>query len=137
MEINMKIEKIKMDKIRIKNLVNLMKVIKILEDSKICWKDSIHDDTIVYCVRDWVCGLYSGLLIVTGGQFIFVRRERVDGIWEYTDQLRIEDRSDWGEHKFDPSNGSYGLYRNCDNVFSGTFMDACGYVLDFWMSRDY
>lgn len=129
--------KIKMNKnIRIETLVNIMKGIRKLEDTEVfsgaLWKspESIHEDTTIY----WIRGIYPGLLIDTGRGYFFVRREMVG---MNTNYLSIEDwsGSDWVKYAFDPSDGIYGLNRNCSNVFSGTFMDACGYVLDFWMSR--
>ena len=126
-----------MNNIRIENLISLMKAIRKLEDTEIfsgvLWRspESLHEDTIVY----WIEGIYPGLLIDTGRRFIFVRRE-MEGI-SYTNRLSIEDwtGSDWLTYAFDPSDGIYGLTRNCDDMFAGGFMDACKYVLDFWMSR--
>ena len=114
-----------------------MKSVRNVEDTEIfsgaLWRspESLHEDTIVY----WIEGIYPGLLIDTGRRFIFVRRE-MEGI-SYTNRLSIEDwtGSDWLTYAFDPSDGIYGLTRNCDDMFAGGFMDACGYVLDFWMSR--
>lgn len=120
----------------IENLVKMMTVIKIVEDTKIFWRNSIHDDTVIYQIDDWIDDAYPGLLLETStGHHVFVRREMTGT--SYSDQFRIEDWSDtdW-EHGFDPSNGGYGLSRNCENMFTGTFLDACKYILDFWMSRD-
>jgi hypothetical protein len=120
----------------IENLVKMMTIIKIVEDDKFFWRNSIHDDTIVYQIDDWIDDVYPGLLLETSnGHHVFVRRE-ITGT-SYSDQFRIEDwtDTDW-ECGFDPSNGGYGLSRNCENMFTGGFMDACKYVLDFWMSRE-
>lgn len=129
---------IKLNNIRVKNLVELMKSIRMEEDTEIFsgmfWKspESLHEDTIVF----WIDGMYPGLLIETStGHHVFVRREMTGT--SYSDQFTIEDwsGSDWVTYAFDPFDGIYGLSRNCLNMFKGGFMDACGYVLDFWMSR--
>ena len=127
--------KIKMNKnIRIKNLAKLMRTIRKTEYSPKHWisSDSRHEEVSVY----WIDGMYPGLLIETStGHHIFVRREMTG--MSYSDQFSIEDwtGSDWVKYAFDPSDGIYGLTRNCQDMFAGGFMDACGYVLDFWMSR--
>ena len=127
--------KIKMNKnIRIKNLAKLMRTIRKAEYSPKHWisSDSRHEEVSVY----WIDGMYPGLLIETStGHHIFVRREMTG--MSYSDQFSIEDwtGSDWVKYAFDPSDGIYGLTRNCQDMFTGGFMDACGYVLDFWMSR--
>ena len=120
--------------IRIENLAKLMRTIRKAEYSPKHWisSDSRHEEVSVY----WIDGMYPGLLIETStGHHIFVRREMTG--MSYSDQFSIEDwtGSDWVKYAFDPSDGIYGLTRNCDDMFAGEFMDACGYVLDFWMSR--
>ena len=122
---------------RIENLMTLMQAIRKVEDTEIfsgaLWKsqESRHEETVVF----WIEGIYPGLLLDTGRRFIFVRREMLG--MSYSDQFSIEDwtGSDWVKYAFDPSDGTYGLTRNCQDMFAGGFMDACGYVLDFWMSR--
>ena len=127
--------KIKMNRdIRIENLAKLMRTIRKAEYSPKHWisSDSRHEEVSVY----WIDGMYPGLLIETStGHHIFVRREMTG--MSYSDQFSIEDwtGSDWVKYAFDPSDGIYGLTRNCQDMFAGGFMDACGYVLDFWMSR--
>ena len=120
--------------IRIKNLAKLMRTIRKTEYSPKHWisSDSRHEEVSVY----WIDVMYPGLLIETStGHHIFVRREMTG--MSYSDQFSIEDwtGSDWVKYAFDPSDGIYGLTRNCQDMFAGGFMDACGYVLDFWMSR--
>ena len=123
--------------IRIESLVNLIKAIRKVEDTEIfsgaLWRspESLHEKTVVF----WIEGIYPGLLLDTGRRFIFVRREMTG--MSYSDQFSIEDwsESDWVKYAFDPFDGIYGLSRNCPNMFKGDFIDACKYVLDFWMSR--
>ena len=127
--------KIKMNRdIRIENLAKLMRTIRKAEYSPKHWisSDSRREEVSVY----WIDGMYPGLLIETStGHHIFVRREMTG--MSYSDQFSIEDwtGSDWVKYAFDPSDGIYGLTRNCDDMFTGGFMDACKYILDFWMSR--
>ena len=111
-----------------------MKSIRMVEDTEIFWRssESLHEEVSVY----WIDVMYPGLLIETStGHHIFVRREMTG--MSYSDQFSIEDwtGSDWVKYAFDPSDGIYGLTRNCDDMFTGEFIDACKYVLDFWMSR--
>ena len=130
--------KTKMNRNRIENLMTLMQTIRKVEDTEIfsgaLWRspESLHEEVSVY----WIDGMYPGLLIETRpGPPIFVRREMAG--MSYSDQFSIEDwtGSDWVKYAFDPSDGIYGLTRNCDDMFTGEFIDACKYVLDFWMSR--
>lgn len=127
--------KIKMNKnIRIENLAKLMRTIRKAEYSPKHWisEDSRHETVSVY----WINVTYPGLLIETStGHHIFVRREMLG--YSYSDKFSIEDwtGSDWVKYAFDPSDGIYGLTRKCEDMFTGEFMDACKYVLDFWMSR--
>lgn len=126
--------KTKMNRNRIENLMTLMQAIRKVEYSPKHYKssDSRHEEVYVY----WIDGMYPGLLIETStGHHIFVRREMTG--MSYSDQFSIEDwtGSDWVKYAFDPSDGIYGLTRNCQDMFAGGFMDACGYILDFWMSR--
>ena len=130
----MKME-IELNNIRVKNLVNLMKSIRMVEDTEIFWRssESLHEEVTVYWVDDYY--YYPGFLIDTGRGFIFVRREML-GI-TYSNIFSIENLtgSNWVEYLFEPAYDIYGLARKCKNVFEGGFMDACKYVLDSWMSR--
>ena len=146
--------KIKMSMIRVENLVNLMKGVRIVEDTEIFsgafWKspESIREETRVYYVG---VDAYPGLLIDTGRGYIFVRKERMY-VGDYTDisdvsencvdilatpdgglyaaHLRIEDwtGSDWVQFAFDPSDTD-----TYPELFTGTFLDACKYVIDWMM----
>jgi hypothetical protein len=105
------IMEIKMTNIRIRNLANLMKYIRELEDTEVfsgaLWRspESIREDTLVYYVG------VDGLLIDTGRGYYFVRKDAHGiNITDWTD-------SDWVVFEF-------------DNVFTGSFMDACKFVLD-------
>lgn len=127
-----------MNRNRIENLMTLMQTIRKVEDTEIfsgaLWRspESLHEEVSVY----WIDGMYPGLLIETStGHHIFVRREMAG--MSYSDQFSIEDwtGSDWVKYAFDPSDRIYGLTRNCDDMFTGGFIDACKYILDFWMSR--
>ena len=125
--------KIELNNIRVKNRVNLMKSIRMVEDTEIFWRssESLHEEVTVY----WLDGYYPGFFIDTGRGFIFVRREML-GI-TYSNIFSIENwtGSNWDKCIFDPANGIHGLTRKCKSVFTGGFMDACRYVLDSWMSR--
>lgn len=52
--------KIELNNIRVKNLVNLMKSIRMVEDTEIFWRssESLHEEVTVY----WLDGYYPGFL---------------------------------------------------------------------------
>ena len=158
---------IEINKTRIKTLVNLMKGIRMIEDTEVFSEaqalcpESRNETTTIYFIGE---DFFPGLLIDTGRGYFFVRKEKIrisrsledvlkdndnvgvfttehpleDGVSVYADHLRIEDwsGSDWVEYEFDPHDGIYGLSRNCEDMFTGGFMDACKFILDFWMGRD-
>lgn len=156
---------IEINKTRIKTLANLMKSIRLVEDTEVfsgaqaLCPESRHETTSIYYIG---VDVFPGLLMDTGRGYFFIRKEKiktsrsledvlkandnvgvcttehplVDEVSVYIDHFRIEDwsGSDWIEYGFDPRDGIYGLSRNCDDMFTGSFIDACKYVLDFWMS---
>lgn len=149
---------IKMDKMRIKNIANLMKSIRKLEDTEVfsgdLWKslDSRREDTRVYYIND----VYPYLLMDTGSGYCVLQKEKLclytvsdlsdisledagvgirtvedrrGGISICADHFRIETAdSDWVTYEFDPTDAD-----TYPELFAGSFIEACKYILD-WMS---
>ena len=106
----------------IENLMTLMQAIRILEEKPDDWfksPESCHELSVIYLIED---SYYQSFVIETKEGYYLVKRllSHTFSIMELTD--------------FDSYYG-FGLYRNCDNVFEGDFIDACRYILD-WKAKD-
>ena len=106
----------------IENLMTLMQAIRILEEKPDDWyksPESRHELSVIYLIED---SYYQSFVIETEEGYFLVKRllSHTFSIMELTD--------------FDSYYG-FGLYRNCDNVFEGDFIDACRYILD-WKAKD-
>ena len=106
----------------IENLMTLMQAIRILEEKPDDWfksPESCHELSVIYLIED---SYDQSFVIETEEGYFLVKRllSHTFSIMELTD--------------FDSYYG-FGLYRNCDNVFEGDFIDACRYILD-WKAKD-
>lgn len=106
----------------IENLMTLMQAIRILEEKPDDWfksPESCHELSVIYLIED---SYDQSFVIETEEGYFLVKRllSHTFSIMELTD--------------FDSYYG-FGLYRNCDNVFEGDFIDACRYILD-WKVKD-
>lgn len=106
----------------IENLMTLMQAIRILEEKPDDWyksPESRHELSVIYLIED---SYDQSFVIETEEGYFLVKRllSHTFSIMELTD--------------FDSYYG-FGLYRNCDNVFEGDFIDACRYILD-WKAKD-
>lgn len=106
----------------IENLMTLMQAIRILEEKPDDWyksPESRHELSVIYLIED---SYDQSFVIETKEGYYLVKRllSHTFSIMELTD--------------FDSYYG-FGLYRNCDNVFEGDFIDACRYILD-WKAKD-
>lgn len=106
----------------IENLMTLMQAIRVLEEKPDDWyksPESRHELSVIYLIED---SYDQSFVIETKEGYYLVKRllSHTFSIMELTD--------------FDSYYG-FGLYRNCDNVFEGDFIDACRYILD-WKAKD-
>ena len=112
----------------IENLMTLMQAIRILEEKPDDWfksPESCHELSVIYLIED---SYYQSFVIETEEGYYLVKRN-----YAYTALLShtfsIMELTD-----FDIKYG-FGIYRKCDNVFEGDFIDACRYILD-WKAKD-
>ena len=106
----------------IENLMTLMQAIRILEEKPDDWfksPESCHELSVIYLIED---SYNQSFVIETEEGYFLVKRllSHTFSIMELTD--------------FDSYYG-FGIYRKCDNVFEGDFIDACRYILD-WKAKD-
>ena len=113
----------------IENLMTLMQAIRILEGKPDDWyksPESRHELSVIYLIED---SYYQSFVIETEeGYFLVKRTYTYTALLSHT--FSIMELNDG----FDPYFG-FGLYRNCDNVFEGDFIDVCRYILD-WKAKD-